>query len=67
MPEKPAFIADFTSETFRIAGFDPTNRVPFVRFEIIFGQKILARKFVGRIFFGPKVENPKKFWIVIHC
>jgi hypothetical protein len=61
--EKPAFVAGFTTKNSRAAGFDPADRVLPVRSEIFFGQKFPVRKFVGRIFFGSKVENCKNFWI----
>jgi len=40
---------------------DPADHAPPARSEIFSGQKFPVRKFVGRIFFDSKFENPKNF------
>jgi hypothetical protein len=54
-PDKPAFGADITTETSRVANSDPVDRVPLVRFEIFSGQKFTVRKLVRPDFFAAKV------------
>jgi hypothetical protein len=63
--EKVLFVAGITTETLRTLGSDPADQFLPVRPEIFSGQKFSARKLVQQIFFGPKVENPKNFWIEI--
>jgi len=63
--EKVLFVAGFTTKACRFPKIDPADHVPPARSEIFYGQKFLVRKFLGRIFFGSKFENPKKFPVEI--
>jgi hypothetical protein len=53
--EKPAFVADITTETSWAGKSDPADRFLPVRSEIFIGQKFPVRKLVCPDFFAAKV------------